>query len=152
MALNDKITLPSENLQRFGRLLVRYIREEAKKDAALSPQIPDSKEFYESFSYRVRGNEVEISSSWEWIDLLVNGSDGPFPMKWLTAARGVKRIPLKDDQGRLIFRTTPLTTDKAWIHPGVAKHTFIQRAFDRAHDEMARMMLDVVMAKAFRRG
>lgn len=149
MALADEIKLNPAELNRFGRLLIKFIREEAKRDAALSPQIPDTREFYESFSYRLDGNSVVVESTWDWVNTLVDGTNGPYPMKWLTAAQGVKKIPMRDKQGNLIFRSTPLTTDKAWIHPGVARHTFIQRAFDRAQEEMASMVMDAVMRKVF---
>ena len=68
-------------------------------------------------------------------------------MKWLTAAEGTPKIPLRSKDGTMVVRSTPLTTDKAWIHPGIAKHTFIQRAFDRAKGEFARRVLDKNMSR-----
>jgi hypothetical protein len=140
-------------LDHFGRILIRYIVEEAKKDAAKSSAIPDSRDFYTSFQYRVVGNSVEVSSSWPWLDLIVEGTDGPYPMKWLTRAQGVKKVPLRAKDGSLVIRSTPLTTDKAWIHPGIARHTFIQRAFDRARGDFARRVigenLHTILGKLF---
>ena len=90
----ETFKLDRNDLRHFGKLLVRFVVEEAKKDAAKSSFIPDSKDFYESFSYRVVGNGVEVSSSWPWIELIVQGTKGPYPMKWLTKAQGVEKVPL----------------------------------------------------------
>lgn len=112
--------------------MVKYIREEAKKDAAKTGQVPTSKEFLESFSYQVKDNTIEVSSSWPWIDLVIHGTDGPYRMKWLTQDKGVYKVPLRGKHGEVLIRSTPITTDKAWIHPGIARHTFVERAFRRA--------------------
>ena len=53
-------------------------------------------------------------------------------MTWLTRARGVGTVPLRTKDGDIVFRAAPLTADRAWIHPGIARHNFIQRAYDRA--------------------
>ena len=122
-------------------MLVRFVVEEAKKDAAKSSYIPRDKSFYESFSYRVVNNGVEVSSNWPWIDIIISGTKSPYPMKWLTKAQGVDKVPLVGKDGQIIIRSTPLTTDKAWIHPKIAEHTFIRRAFDRARVEFAKNIL-----------
>ena len=36
-------------------------------------------------------------------------------------------VPLKTKDGMVVFRTAPLTFADAWIHPGIAKFTFLQR-------------------------
>jgi len=36
-------------------------------------------------------------------------------------------VPLQQKNGTVIFRAAPLTFEKAWVHPGIAKFTFIQR-------------------------
>lgn len=168
--------LGKEDLQFFGRCLVKYVREEARKDAAKSKSVPLDKNFYESFGYKITSRGIEITSNWPIIDLIIHGTDGPYPMTWLTQqahrARGeatpkkakpkptkvpkpgapyspptiqqlvAKRrasnpliVPLRDRSGDVIFRTAPLTTDSAWIHPGFAKHNFVNRAFERARNE-----------------
>lgn len=135
--LDRGITLDRSDLDFFGRMLIRFIREEAKKDSAKSSFIPDSRDFYGSFSYHIDGNQIVVSSDWPWMELIINGTKGPFPMKWLTKAQGVAKVPLRDKDGILVIRSTPLTTDKAWIHPKIAQHSFIQRAFDRARGAFA---------------
>lgn len=151
-----RLQLNRSDLHAFGRDLIRLIREEAKKDAAKSTMIPDIKDFYDSFTYRIEGNDVIVESTWEWLDILTEGTKGPYPMKWLTAAQGVPKIPLRDRNGGLTFRNTPLTTDKAWIHPKIAQHTFIQRALDKATDIYMRKVveqnLEGILMAAFKRG
>jgi len=44
-------------------------------------------------------------------------------------------VPIKDDKGYVVFRTAPLKIKDAWIHPGIAKFTFVQRALKKAHEE-----------------
>jgi len=139
--------LDKSDLQFFGRCLLKYIREEAKKDAAKTHQVPTTEDFYKSFTYQVKDNTIEVSSSWPWIDLIVFGTNGPYKMKWLTQAQGVYKVPLRGKQGELIIRSTPLTTDKAWIHPGIAKHNFIERAFRRARKDCVDRFMDKNIGK-----
>lgn len=145
--------LDKSDLQFFGRCLIKYIRQEAEKDASKTHQVPVTEDFYKSFSYRVKGNTIEVSSSWPWIDMITQGRD-PYPMPWLTQAQGVYKVPLRDAQGMLVIRSTPLTTDKAWIHPAIARHTFIERAFRRAQKDCISSFLDKkankIMAQAFK--
>lgn len=139
--------LGKKDLQFFGRCLLRYIREEAKKDAAKTGQVPISEEFFKSFSYQVRDSSITIVCSWPWIRLIQEGTNGPYRMKWLTQAQGVYRVPLRGDNGEVIIRTAPLTTDKAWIHPGIARHTFVERAFRRAQKDCLSQFLSQKVGK-----
>ena len=138
--------LDKSDLQYFGRCFIKYIRQEAEKDAAKTHQVPTTEAFYKSFSYRVKDNVIEVSSSWPWIEMITQGVK-PHPMPWLTQAQGVYKVPLRDAQGMLVIRSTPLTTDKAWIHPGIARHTFIERAFRRAQRDCISSFLEKKMAK-----
>ena len=55
-------------------------------------------------------------------------------MKWLTKEqRGkTKVIPIKDKStGKIVFRSTPLTTKKAWIHPGIKKGMWIDEGIEK---------------------
>ena len=113
---------------------------------------------WDSFSYVVRDKTIEVVSTFPGIDVLVSRDIPPEKMVWLTQEgkerdpskypltprekklgmkRGGRRsrgerlplvIPLKDKHGRVIFRTAPLRTSDAWIHPGIARFTFAQRA------------------------
>lgn len=139
--------LDKSDLDFFGKCLLRFIREEAKKDAAKTHQVPTTSKFYESFTYQVKENTIEVSSSWPWIDLIIQGTDGPYKMKWLTQAKGVFKVPMRDKSGMMVIRSTPLTTDKAWIHPGIARHTFIERAFRRARKACVERFLSKNISK-----
>lgn len=37
-------------------------------------------------------------------------------------------VPLKTDGGRTVFRMAPLKFQDAWVHPGIARFTFVERA------------------------
>jgi len=37
-------------------------------------------------------------------------------------------VPLKSDNGDVVFRVAPLTFNDAWVHPGIARFTFAERA------------------------
>jgi len=41
-------------------------------------------------------------------------------------------VPIEQKNGTVVFRMAPLTTRDAWIHPGIAKFTFAQRAARKA--------------------
>jgi hypothetical protein len=132
-------------LEKLGKKWVRYIREEARKDAQKSTFVPRSKEFYQSFSYAVEpGGMVVIYSTWEWLEIITEGTRGRYKMAWLTQERGVNVVPLTQRDGTVVLRRTPLTIGKAWVHPKIAKHTFINRAYERAVGEL----IDEVMEKA----
>ena len=101
---------------------------------------------------------IEVMSSFPDMDVLVSRDIPPRKMTWLTQEAkeknpsryplsprehkaGMKRggriskderlplvVPLKDDRGKVVFRTAPLRLRDAWIHPGIARFTFVQRA------------------------
>ena len=128
-------------LQKIGRVIVEEVVQQARVDAAkarglkVGNMIPLEPEFYKSFGYRILGEStIEVTSSWPWITDLTDGR-GPFPMTWLMSKVGGVRkiIPLAvPGQSTPIFRTLPLETEKAWIHPGIARHTFVQKGIKRA--------------------
>mgnify|MGYP004007626905 FL=1 len=37
-------------------------------------------------------------------------------------------VPMKDKSGTVVFRTAPLKMQDAWVHPGIARFTFMERA------------------------
>jgi hypothetical protein len=135
------------DLERFGELMVKHVVEAARKAAGKSKSIPRSEKFFSSFSYKIKGSStVQIVSTWPWVDTLLKGAgDGadarsgrPFRMDWLTKEKGVNAVPMFDDAGRVIIRSAPLTTADAWIHPGIARHTFIRTGVEKAKEEFAR--------------
>ena len=112
---------------------------------------------WDSFSYKIRGEStLEIVSTFPFIEEMVSKDTKPYKMTWLTQEAKRKNpgkfpvtpkesrlqregklkpgkrlplvVPLKSKSGKIIFRTAPLTTGDAWIHPGIARFTFAQRA------------------------
>lgn len=112
---------------------------------------------WDSFSFKIRGERtIEVMSSFPDIDVLTSKDIPARRMTWLTQeakenaphkypvtlrelrarrsgslgrnARLPLVVPLKGKNGQVIFRTAPLKTQDAWIHPGIARFTFIQRA------------------------
>lgn len=136
-------------LEKLGKRWLRYIREEAARDRARSPTLPRTESFLGSFHFRVVDGALELTSDWPWFELLFEGTGGPFKMRWLTRAAGVARVPIRRSDGTVVFRATPLTTAEAWVHPGVARHTFVQRAYERAFEESVAEMVARVIEENF---
>lgn len=143
------VTLDERTLRRLGRALVAAVVAEARVDFARQGKshirgkpegLPDTEDFFKSFSYRLSGKStIEILSSWPWIEQLIEGRD-PYPMTWLTRNNGVNVVPILKGEGVVLFRTAPLKTQDAWIHPGFARHTFLQRGIKKGREEMARIV------------
>lgn len=141
---------PKDLLEKFGASMVTCVVSEArsdfekyglKKKRGDPTTIPDSELFFKSFGYVVNGSSVSLTSTWAGIDSLINGR-GPFKMRWLTQARGVDVVPMKDDTGVVLFRTTPVRISDAWVHPGIRKHDFIRRGIERAKRDAVGSIID----------
>lgn len=120
-------------LEDLGKKWLKYLKEEIAKDAAKSTFIPRDPGFLRSFSYAIEpGGVVSLYSTWPWLDIITKGTKDKYRMAWLTQQSGVNVVPLAQRDGSIHFRTAPLTVGEAWIHPKIAKHTFINRAYERA--------------------
>lgn len=147
--LAGNVKLDRKMLDRLGKALVDSVVLEAKKDFAKQGRkpgqpegIPDSKDFFSSFSYRIVGEKtVELVSDWPWAEQIIEGRD-PYPMTWLTQQAGAGRVPLMQPDGTVMFRMAPLSTKDAWIHPGFARHTFLERGIRKGRDAMAKIILE----------
>lgn len=150
--MEGDIPLTKETLNRLGEILVESVVAEARKDLAKqgnSPTrrgqpegIPASESFFESFSHRIQGKRtVEIVSKWPWVEQIVEGRP-PYPMKWLTQANKVYKVPMMQSDGTVLVRTAPLRTQDAWIHPGFARHTFLERGIRKGRKKAAKVVLD----------
>lgn len=139
-------------MNKLGKIIVREIVKEARKDFAKqgkkpTPEgepegIPKSRDFFKSFKFRIRGSKtVEVYSTWPWIDQILEGR-GPYRMNWLTQRRGVPRVPMKQPSGVTLIRVTPTDATDAWIHPGFAKHNFIERGIQKGREKAAKIMLE----------
>lgn len=152
-----ELELTPQLLKKIGECLVKHFAREALKDFAKrgwSVKDPmGGPSIGNSFSYRIKGNRtVEVMSTFYGLDALVSGDIPEHRMTWLTqeaqgvATRrsGVKRtslvVPLRADNGEVIFRTAPLKMADAWVHPGIAKFTFVQRAMTKAREECIQLM------------
>jgi hypothetical protein len=149
------ITMDRNLLNRLGQVLVESVVEEAKKDFAKRNKpgmgrpvgIPDSQDFFDSFSYRVTGNSsLEVYSTWPTIKPLTEGRDR-FKMAWLTRQNGVNVVPIIQPNGTVIFRMAPLNFGEAWIHPGFARHTFIERGIRKGRERMAAIIVREVSSQ-----
>lgn len=156
------IKVEKEDLKRFGEMCCEYIELEARKAARYSTALPKSEEFFKSFSYRIVGSStVKILSSWPWMEIYQNlakqsgdkdlafGKPRPFRMTWLTQQAGVKKVPLVDKRGQVVVRTAPLKVKDAWIHPGIARHTFVNKGMMRAREAFIQHLVSEQAQKIF---
>lgn len=143
------IPLERKVLEQIGKILVESVVVEARKDFAKQRKtpkapvgIPDTEDFFKSFSYKLVGKStIEVVSSWPYITQITEGRE-PYRMAWLTRQNGVNAVPLIDKTGQVIFRMAPLNLGHAWIHPGFAKHTFIQRGIRKGREKAMSLLAD----------
>lgn len=147
-----EVPVTRELLHRLGDALVEAIVKEARKDLAKQGNrpvprgkgpigLPTSDSFFESFGHQIRGKStIEITSTWPWVEAHIEGRN-PRRMEWLTQERGVFKVPIVKQDGTVIVRTAPLRTPDAWIHPGFARHTFLERGVRKGREAMAEIIL-----------
>lgn len=157
VGLKNTDFLTPEFMKRLGDYLVDAIVYEARKDLAKqgnarTPRgeaegIPADEKFFRSFSHKVDGTKIEVSSDWPWILQILEGRP-PYPMEWLTQEEGVPRVPMPGPGGTVLIRTTPAQKQNAWIHPGFRKHNFVRRGYDKARrkfkDELDKQIAKVL--------
>lgn len=125
-----------------------------------------------SFTFEVNGGVFEIRSTFYGMQEMLAGDIPGRKMTWLTQEekehfpskfpltegekeRGMKRggrvskgerlplvVPLRGKDGTVILRMAPFNTSEAWIHPGIAKYTFMERAIRKAKTKWAGLMID----------
>lgn len=159
--LGSEFRPPEAILRKMGQIIIDCIVEEAHSDWIKQgggrtprgepegipgpPPFPTHKtavlpEFLKSFYFEITGEStISILSSWPWIEQIVEGRD-PYPMPWLTRERGVTRVPIVQNDGTVVFRMTPFRTADAWIHPGFARHTFINRGVRKGRERSLRLL------------
>jgi hypothetical protein len=145
------VEMSQQLLRELAQTLVDSVVFEAKKDLAKqgrkgTPQgqpegLPVKGNFLDSFDYRISGKStIEITSDWPWVQQLIEGRK-PFKMWWLThGQRRGHAVPLVQPDGTVLFRMAPLSLSDAWIHPGFARHTFVQRGVKKGRVKMAEMI------------
>jgi hypothetical protein len=125
---------------------------------------------WDSFTYVVSGKTLEIQSSFYGIAEMVSGDIPERKMTWLTQeakdlhpreykltktekrfrmnpagkmSKGKRMplvVPLRQKTGTVIFRMAPLKMADAWVHPGIARFTFIQRAIKKGKIKCAELI------------
>jgi len=124
-------TLYIEIMTIFGDSILARLKREMTRLMGMGV-LPKSKSLYESFGYRLDAKlgTLVFYSTWDKASIYVAGRDS-YKMTWLTKQKGANRkIPMKDKQGNLVFRSVPLTTNKAWVHPGIQKFSFFAVAIE----------------------
>ena len=148
--VGEKLEITPEILGRLGQALVDAVVEEARKDFAKQGRrptprgkpegLPASDSFFESFDWKIIGKStVVVTSTWPWLEQLKDGRD-PYKMTWLTRPKGVYKVPFPQDDGTVLIRMAPLTLKDAWIHPGFARHTFLERGVRKGRKRMAEIV------------
>jgi len=147
--IGENIPLTPTLLRKAGDIILAAVLKELKKDMAKAANmggrgkpvpLPNSKKFVDSFSSSVRGAKtIEIISDWPFAKQWETGKK-PFPMTWLTQQKGVVRVPILSSTQTVIIRTAPFAVGGAWIHPGFAKYTFLQRGIRKGRGEAAKML------------
>lgn len=163
--LDVKVT--PDLLHKMGRAIVKRLSEESRKDFAKRGWVgrdpmggPD---VWDSFSYRIHESSVEILSTFYGMAELTTGDIPSRRMVWLTqqgagkvssvSAGGKPKyklgqrplvVPIKEKSGEVVFRTAPLQLKDAWIHPGIAKYTFVQRAINKAKEDCKQLVVDAI--------
>lgn len=155
-------------------IIVEGMKDFAKRGWKLEDSkggLPFNKSF--SFAIRGK-RTIEIRSTYWGLKELVKGDIPSRPMTWLTQEGkdkipsdynmtetetnlGMKRagrvskgerkklvIPLETDAGTVIFRTAPLKMKDAWIHPGIAKFTFMERGVRKGREACAKRVRDYI--------
>jgi len=124
-------------------------------------------DIWDSFSYQIRGKStVEILSTWWGLEgITKSGGVESRRMEWLTqeakknqpnkyrmTSREQRKgrrypliVPVKTSAGTVVFRTAPLKTADAWIHPGIARFTFIERAARKGRQMCADIIAETIL-------
>lgn len=109
-----------------------------------------------SFAFRVVGNQIEVTSTYYGLADLLSRDIPRRPMPWLTQemARRVDPsrstplvVPMRGPFGSVLFRVAPERIADAWVHPGIRRLTFGDRAVRRARQEMTELLLEVAAAR-----
>jgi len=142
----------------FADSALFYIKDEAIKATYKgAPSILRSSDFLSALTYEIVENKrgklsfkitISYNERWSWVCDYLNSSGKPFPMTWLThpvlnKKQNRKRavVSFRDKKtGEMVVRAAPLTTKQAWIHPGIAKGTWLEKGIEKG---IRRAMTDV---------
>lgn len=118
---------------------------------------------------------VEVTSTFPYLAEMAAKDTQPYKMTWLTQEAKDKRpaefpltprekelkmrraghvsqgqrlplvVPLEDKGGVVVFRTAPLTFQDAWVHPGIARFTFVERAAKKGREQCIKILQEEVL-------
>lgn len=109
-----------------------------------------------SFAFRVVGNQIEVTSTYYGLADLLSRDIPRRPMPWLTQEMARRAdpsrstplvVPMRGPFGAVLFRVAPERIADAWVHPGIRRLTFGDRAVRRARQEMTELLLEVAAAR-----
>tara|TARA_B000000557_G_C20674827_1_gene400483 strand:- start:30 stop:620 length:591 start_codon:yes stop_codon:yes gene_type:complete len=151
----------------IAKSVILYLKTEAANAVAKgAPSFLQSEEFRNALGYEIEKDSRGLSffrvtlkhnKRWEFLNAYLNASQVPSPykMRWLTRSERKEKlkIPIKDKKtGKLVYRSIPLTTDKAWVHPGIKRFNWIDRGvkkgINRAMPEVMRYLTAEINKKA----
>lgn len=118
---------------------------------------------------------IEVLSTFPGLDVLTKRDIPPYRMTWLTQeakdnhpndypltdreqrrrmqqagrlSKGQRMplvVPLEAEDGTVIFRTAPLKMEDAWVHPGIARFTFAERAQRKAREKCVEILREAAI-------
>jgi hypothetical protein len=158
--MNEPIELTPIIMNKLGKAVLDGVRWEIKRALALAANLggrgqprplPNSPSFVESFQYRIAGSRtVEIITDWPFAKAWEEGKE-PYEMSWLNRAE-TPVVPIITTSGEVILRAAPLTTEKAWIHPGFAKYSFLAKGIKRGRASATTIIRDEVILPLLKGG
>lgn len=134
-----------EMMKIFGDEILKKLKKEMTRLMGLKV-IPVSKNLKESFEYEIDGatGALKFYTKWDKASYYISGSKS-YKMYALTRQRGFnKKIPMKNKNGEVVFRSVPLRTDKAWVHPGIQKFSFFEKAAELGRWAAAPKAIDLL--------
>ena len=171
----DPIPLDQKTLTEFGKVILKAIQIEAKRDAAMTAAMKPGEpvrmtvahKIAESLKCRIVGERtLEFYSTHPLINQFTEG-EPPFPMTWLTKQRGVGAVPMKNAAGVTVFRMAPDIGAKEtnaervarlmrnpgskpnntfWFHPGFRKYNFLERGARKGRAQVMEMFAERVVS------
>jgi hypothetical protein len=138
------LKLPKHILEQVAKAYKDALVKEALKDFAKRGwsciDTETGLHLKDSFKITV-SNGVSMSCSFPMILLWLEGMSRQ-KMDWVP--KGVP-IPMENEEGEVIFRMLPLKTQKVWIHPGIKKFAFLQRAMQKGKIDSDKILSEFIL-------
>lgn len=89
----------------------------------------------------VRGPAKESKVSKKIKSSVFKKRKGVFKKRFIQGRKQIRNtyyvVPLRDKKtGKMVFRTLPMNTNKSWVHPAINRFDFIDKAFQRAEQDL----------------